>query len=272
MQRPTSATGSVDYYSFTTSSEARSPLLEMKANRIMLDEARQGALPHNFLLHGYTGVRCGNVQVGRSDSRLWVSLIGELADPRWQDFHGPDVAVTRLDLAVTALFEPALPGLVRHEFSRLCALAAPGEKRKWSIVQGSDGGATLYIGSRKSERFGRLYDRGIKAKSHDIGQVWRWEVEYKGRAAQALADALAPCTELNTIASGYVCQWFGQRGVSTPPSDVPGLDYTPSIKRQGMAEDKLQWLTKQVAPSVLKLVSAGHRTDVLKALSLDQED
>lgn len=271
MQRPTSTEATVDYYSFTCSDEVLSPLLEQRANLLMLEEAKAGALPHQFIIHGYTGVRCGNVQVGRSSDRLWVSLIGEVAQPHWQNFHRREVQVTRVDLALTARFAPAADGLARHEFSRLCALNSPGARRKWSIVQGHDGGSTLYIGSRKSERFGRLYDRGIKAASDPQGALWRWEVEYKGGAAQAVADALASLNSCDTMVAGLVSQWFTQRNVAAPEACEVQEPCGSTLKRKGMADDKLAWLGKQVAPSVKILISAGYRTDVLAALNLESE-
>lgn len=91
--------------------------------------------------------------------------------------------VTRLDLAIDVKDEPI----------DLIALAtcprvkdAPGSARKWSQVQGSDGGQTVYVGSRQSEKFLRVYDKRIE--SGQLDRAWtRFELEIKGDTSRVVA-------------------------------------------------------------------------------------
>lgn len=270
LPRISSVSAGVDYFSFTTGNVAQIPLLETRANKLMLQEAQADCLPSSFQLHGYTGVRCGNVQVARSVDRLWVTLIGEIADRHWRAFQVAGITPTRIDFQITATMESAYPQYAAHQYKKLLEDGGNHAKRKITFIQSAGSGATLYLGSRKSERFGRLYDRGIKAKSAGAGQVWRWEVEFKKGAAQTALECLEKLSDCGTMVWMAVEAWFSERGVSVPPAPHTFVMPPTASKREGTAEDKLQWLSSQVAPSVKKLCDAGKRTDVLKALNLTE--
>lgn len=91
--------------------------------------------------------------------------------------------ITRIDLAIDVFDEVidivALAGKARIK-------EAPGSARKWKFMKGDDGGCTAYIGSRKSDKFLRIYDKAIESGQKD--RAWtRFELEIKGDAAKAVA-------------------------------------------------------------------------------------
>lgn len=93
---------------------------------------------------------------------------------------------TRIDLAIDvkedSAFLPQIRGKVeRNEFT--------GTARGATIVSSSDGaGLTLYIGSRSSERFVRIYDKAAQMKVD--GQWTRIEAEIKHDSARAIARTI----------------------------------------------------------------------------------
>lgn len=93
---------------------------------------------------------------------------------------------TRIDLAIdiwdTPSFLPEIRGKAeRNEFS--------GTARSATIVSSSDGaGLTVYVGSRSSERFVRIYN---KAAQTGTDRPWvRIECEVKGDSARAVGGAI----------------------------------------------------------------------------------
>src|SRR5687768_14864440 len=84
--------------------------------------------------------------------------------------------ITRLDLAIDA-FGIAINPITLAACPRVAL--EPGTARKWSSVESVDGGKTAYIGSRKSERFLRIYDKA--ADRGRPGELWPgFEIELKG--------------------------------------------------------------------------------------------
>lgn len=90
--------------------------------------------------------------------------------------------VTRIDLAVDVIGEGLTVEEVASEYEKA---NGANKKRTWSRFH-SPTGETLYIGSRKSARMMRLYDKGMQQKS---SLDWkRFEIEYKEYAAPIAAE------------------------------------------------------------------------------------
>lgn len=88
---------------------------------------------------------------------------------------------TRIDLAID-VFDVEIDPQALAQSPRV--KTAPGSARKWSFVKGHDKGCTAYVGSRKSDKFLRIYDKA--AEQGIEGGLWtRFELELKGDAARA---------------------------------------------------------------------------------------
>lgn len=154
--------------------------------------------------------------------------------------------VSRLDLAKDAKDETF--GIMHFE-----KLAAEGQfegtAHKAASVRSSDGGCTVYIGSRQSERFLRVYDKGIESKQ---GGDWiRAELELKGDTAhlvaQALLDQTGGVNDVFCAMARRMCdmQYEGWQDLL----NAEGEFTTPKIEKQA---DREAWIEKQVADAVLK--------------------
>lgn len=166
--------------------------------------------------------------------------------------------VTRLDLAIDVFDTPIDPiALAQSERVK----EAPGSARKWSFVKGDDGGCTAYIGSRKSERFLRIYDKAAEQKLE--GKNWtRFELELKSDAARAAALQMGYLTdkERGLYIQGLIKAMFN-------PNDPIFQEIMTSdpviLKTVKDTEDNtLDWLLNTVAKTIAKTMQRRADLDV----------
>lgn len=155
--------------------------------------------------------------------------------------------VSRLDLAkdakdVDIRLEAVYQAITQDENEGLA--------RTYSRIQSNKGGYTIYVGSRQSERFIRLYDKAVE-QGEEGGQWKRLEIELKGDVARAVAaqfshvdlPILFDNLVLAMINLPYCDDWttfFDNRLCKV------GL---PKIEKQ---TDREKWITTQVTPAVGK--------------------
>lgn len=157
-------------------------------------------------------------------------------------------SVSRLDLA-----KDFTEGEVDYEavYQSLEQRAGGGNARTVTKLQSSGGGYTIYIGSRQSERFVRLYDKAAEQKLPDA--LWsRLEVETKGMVARAVAVSILKSGDWSGTFDALVLGMVGDAKksnigmfFSTGPIQV-GL---PKIERHS---DRERWISGQVIPAVAK--------------------
>ena len=93
--------------------------------------------------------------------------------------------VTRLDLALDLIDCP----IDAVAFYNACQSGRrKGVAQTFSMVQSGSGGCTVYVGSRQSERFVRLYNKA--AESQVNATWWRLELECKGDVAKEYARVM----------------------------------------------------------------------------------
>jgi hypothetical protein len=157
-------------------------------------------------------------------------------------------SITRLDLAKDAQdAEISLDAI----YGELESGRYTGTARTVSQLHSPNGGNTVYIGSRQSEKFIRIYDKAAQENLHD--RLWcRFELECKGMVARALAVLLAKTDRwqdaFNEIALGMVDiehssdwkQFFMDESV---PIGMPKLE---------KKSDREAWIASQVTPAVVK--------------------
>lgn len=170
---------------------------------------------------------------------------------------------SRIDLAVTVTLVVAQEGVATRGYGA----ALDKDVCSASIILNSRGGQTLYLGSRTSRYFGRLYDKSAE-QGQAPGAVWRYEVENKKPSAFPLLQSLMQSKEPGAWIGAYVWGWFAERGV-TPM--FARKDVNCAIEISGVvhsAERSLKWLSSQVKPTVQKLLIDGYGQEVYEALML----
>lgn len=157
--------------------------------------------------------------------------------------------VTRIDIAIDHYGWLDLEGYK----AALDEGAAVTRARDWNLIDGRTG-KTLYVGSRTSEKFLRIYDKA--AESGHEGHWYRIELECKGDTARGVA--------LHVDGNGYdyfgdiirgFCDWpnlFSWVSATTSPTLLEG------IPRPEKRRDTYAWLMAAAAPSLAKVLLDDH--------------
>lgn len=216
----------------------------------------------------------GHFAYGEANNDLMGAIVqasGNFATNNWCRFVGDASRFTRLDLMVDCTLE-----FPQVDVAKTCYdwIQQHGPyKRRYSLILNSIAGQTLYVGSRSSTEFGRVYDKTAETTGNgQIGSVWRYEIELKETKAKlavaqliAMSDIVA---DLNRIIVTTVYDWFDKRNV--PPifhrrdGDALQLKLTGQTRNEDV---KLLWLKKQVAPTVKRML-ADNRREVLDMLGI----
>lgn len=219
----------------------------------------------------YSGIDVAGLAWGYSEKNGYILIAkGKVALEYWSECLPMAGRITRVDLQVTVLLPEANPDLVRNYYDDV----RERKGRKYSIIQNSRGGQTLYVGSRHSDQFGRIYDKGVKEKSHKPGNLWRFEVQVnKPRANALVADMLVrerQGEEMDIPVKSYVWNWFNSRSVRPAFSPSDNSLVAEVGKDVTTVDRKLNWLRTQVRPTLYRLISDGLGRDALDSLGLSQ--
>ena len=265
---------SIDWLTVTSSNRQTQQDMSLLFREVIGKLQPDGMESRRWGMHGYVGLKCGGIRWGvREDSSI-LMLSGQLAQFHFPALLAMRVRPTRVDLAVTVELATAWHDLIQSCYAHCLGLNL--SSRKYCLITNTDNGATLYVGSRMSDQFGRFYDKaaeqGIK---EDIGRLFRYEVEFKEDRAKAVASAILQRYGANdwlTLAqsiSDTVWSWFNSREVYPlwdKGTDKMSLEVTAKISDH---QTTLNWLSVQVAPSIARLARAGKRTQIIDALGLD---
>lgn len=222
----------------------------------------------------YSGLRIAKMQWGYEKHLGYIVIIsGADAERYWNRLSPKDARVTRIDLCVD--FVKKEPQYLANDL-----FMAIGKERKettprLSLYIGPEGGDTLYVGSRHSQQFGRLYDKGVESGTAPPGYFWRAEVEYKKPLAGLMATELKEETSQNRVPAirDTVLHWFTDRGIEVPENVAGKTNISVSVEaRITTADKKLAWLRTQVGPTVRQLVSLGLGKEVMKSLLIEEGD
>ena len=162
---------------------------------------------------------------------------------------------TRLDVAIDTdqVHISEIDAAVRYG-----NLVSRSQKRDYRGSYGGEG-FTIYIGSRSSSRFIRIYDKAAEQK---VEGVWtRCEVEFKAKQAQRAADHIASGTDPRALIVSSLD--FRDSSADSNISRCPQLPWwsawVGSVKRVSFAVRKAvdevvkraeQWVRKQVGPTL----------------------
>jgi len=168
--------------------------------------------------------------------------------------------VSRIDLAVD----------VRGSTLTLTDLCKPnrqpykgkGRTPKYTAVGDVEDGWTIYIGSRSSDKFLRIYDK--QKESGEDGDGWvRIEIECKGMVAHWLGDTLPHMTPIQAydLASSLIKTMVD---FNTPvwQSALSATQVSLAIPKK-TERDTLAWLVNSCAPALARVIAEKPNVDVL---------
>jgi hypothetical protein len=221
----------------------------------------------------YVGVEDGNLNwfIGKAKQNYedhWMfQASGEAADvafdPICDNWVAYDWSVTRIDLQITI----PLPAYYqsRQLYDDIEAWSGDGRPRRPSLVQSGDGNDTVYIGSRTSNRFIRIYvkplDEGKKAL--------RMEVEYKRELAHRVFHDCRNDRENVTLILAHELSALPalKNGVKEAFFTVLGPHtHKPQEKRATGENSTLEWLRKQVDPAIKRMLNSHEFGDATRQI------
>lgn len=234
----------------------------------------------SFGWQGYRGLICNGLFVGQRPDGVVFRATGGLADKVYCHVSR-EMNVSRLDMQATIwpvahVGGPMNPGnLPPHRWHEKQAMLAnedlpDSRKRLLDIRENNKGGATLYIGSRKSNSFARIYNKSAEnPQEWATLDAWRYEVQLGGKLAKVHFDRLMDYAEDGRamFLETQIRKWFRKRGVIVPTlEDTCNDDLIKDTLEPTHQDRQLQWLHKQVKPTIRKLVEGGATQEMLIAL------
>lgn len=237
------------------------------------EEEHQGRKPHWRWIMGYYGQVGEHCFVGKGEQGAMVQASGSLANHLFYPLSRTGGRASRIDLQMTVV-PPTDPNDYLNS-AYIYACAKEHTRGRPSMVQFNDtnyGARMVSIGSRQSEVYGRIYDKGKESKEPLYSGMVRLEIEVKGKQAPDLQRFLMEDRMLTFHAKHITQQWFKQRGVPMFwEDDTPG-EMPPAVRRTKTDETKLAWLSTQVAPTLKKLCENGKALECAAALLTGCED
>ena len=137
----------------------------------------------------------------------------------------------------------------------------------WRLVSSATGD-TLYHGKRGNSVYMRFYDKSLDLNAAGLGYCWRYEVEYRKKAARNIAKTVAYSKEPYADIASLVWSQFNKAGF--PPayhkgSEIRVMEVGAKYKTP---EGQVRWLERNVAPVITQLVSLGYEEQVIYSLGL----
>ena len=208
----------------------------------------------------------------RGKPHYMLRLSGDLAD-RFM-FHPlkPGMECSRIDLQITLPWDDYAYPVFRdsQQAISIYEMKKGQRARKVNTILNVDGFCTMYIGSRESERFYRVY-----IKEHGDDLFLRFEVEFKSKSG--LAGRLY--RELVKDKQKVVSRIMGE--LSTLPHDDPLVNpflvhmgnIDGDVMEQGRERNDpnttLLWLSRQVSPAFRRVLANEDTRDRAAAILAD---
>lgn len=258
----------VDWLTLTATRQGLGNDLWRVGEELIAESEEEGEFPSRWHLHGYEGWSTPHVALGSRVDGCYLRLSSEKARDKWQHALGAAERCTRADIAVDVQLDPPVPLYSRKLYVDASHVSpSNGRPPGRTLTINSDGGSTLYIGSRSSEGMGRVYDKGRETQTQPAGRWWRWELEAKQQLAEFVTNRLRSSLTAESTMLGLVVGWFGDRGAHGLPATSEATFYKRE-RQTSTAEKQLQWLAVGVRPTVAKLISRFGERRVAAALGL----
>lgn len=253
--------GGVDYITLTgRPGRPAQALGELaKAHRGMMERDGFHVKPCNAL--GYKGERYGNWFFGERQDGVMLRVSGADSMGVVGALSGVSLNCSRIDCHATLKCIPGdrLWAVRAASLAQSQRAAAPG--CNWAglkLLETFGRGDTLTVGSRTSEKYGRLYDKEMESLDPSYEGCWRYEVEYKGDHARAAFERLRVAPSIPRAAAELAAQQWRAWCVPFPDVAIVSAEplYIPREKPD--VEKKGEWLMEQVLPTLAWLVDNGY--------------
>lgn len=223
---------------------------------------------------GYSGWSFGGWRHGYGRDGVIVTASGPTAQVVLESANWFGWRCTRVDAQVTVRSDQSPDDVIAQRLTEaLLGRRAAGSGRPYKIrhVKGHGDGDTLYIGSRRSQIYVRIYNKHAESGFSDenVGCV-RYEVEYKAEAAQAVFGLIVDARDIGREARSLVASkllHYRLGGVAGVPV-LPGYNIVSGDRTTDL-DTQLLWLERSVKPLIKRLLTRGYQSDIMAALGLN---
>lgn len=259
---------SVDWLTMTlTESSTQYTSTRFDAHLMLYEIAKEGYVVEQRGLQGYRGLGVAGCFVGVLDDRTLLQFSGHHAHAAFEELYHPDCNVSRLDLQATCKFDVMPKHLAKREYKN--AIRAndglpKSRQRKISIIIGSDGGDTCYIGAASSKQRGIIYNKEVESQDNEFERSWRFEARLRDDICDKWIPAIYHKYDaLPSHILAVVAQFFTERGVTASYfGNTIGVSAEPVKSLPSDVNRKLAWLEAQVVPSVNWLCDQGYEYEL----------
>jgi hypothetical protein len=260
----------IDYITATCAANPGYDLLSEFVAVLLREQLERGErLSHWFGL-GYEGHTAGSVQAASNGPTLLVRLSGATAYEHWPTVAKYATNVSRLDVQSTVrLKRPPLTFAEMCESQALRFEEEHKQGRQVELRRNSKLGKTLYVGSPKSDRRIRVYDKGAESKLDQYRDCWRAEVQFNNKLAWAMLNRLKDWQCPSTFAQRVVVDSLARSGIQWKAILARAESLRMPAQRKSTLERKMIWLQSQVRPTVKVLLEHYTEDDIIEALGLD---
>lgn len=237
---------------------------------LVREERNAGNDKRVFSFKGFDGVQAGSVQTGIRDSGSILRIMGGEARRHVAECFRLADNCSRIDLQTTVRSPNGSAQMIAQEYKRCMRKTKTQERGPTvSLLRTSTGSATMYLGQRVSDRFGRVYDKGAQSLLPVMAGCVRFEEEIKGRLAKIYLRELATTSSVRDFVVGEVQRFARDRGCLTKFETADTQTFVlhrPATDR----ERQLEWIRTQVRPTVKRLLRAGLVSELWEALNVNE--
>lgn len=244
----------IDWLTLTSENQETKEEMHQCFRRVSVADSQLGYETVPGGAWGFYGLRARHALYGEKDNRSMLVVSGKAAQQCVVLARKGDNA-TRLDIQVTLqVGEKNVSDFIEHQFR--CA-ARSGERRgaplppKATITPYAY--QTVYVGSRKSDVFIRVYDKFAESGDETHRGCVRLEAEFKGKASKALWTHMATHNCGVMFLLQFLLQTLAAKGLDVDMVDLERQDIKLSKRERHKDEVTLGWLATQVAKSVQRL-------------------
>ena len=268
-----------DYITVTAaSSGARKNLVEF-GKYLVRDAVRRGAKQTVCRTLGYKGESTEGVSWGQRTDGALLRTTSHKAAEHWNQIYDMSEHCTRFDVQLTLRTQQTPHEIMSAIWKRNPGwTTGEGRKSKVKKVVGPSGIESMFVGSRQSDRFFRIYDKGIESGEWRYRMAVRWEIEFKGDCSQSFAEQLTkvenPEAAMIATISAFCSRRLRVRQIAGFLRSSAGNEIMcgRSSESAQVCNKELRWLYHSVRPCVERLLAAGQYERVLTALGLLTDD
>lgn len=217
---------------------------------------------------GYYGWATEGFFHGQREGGSIVIASGDVAQTCYRSILNVSDNTPRIDLQVTVSTPIERPNLAAHAYHVLkSGSPAKVKVRNVTYIETHPQGATVNVGKRSSDSYGRIYDKATESGVGDARSRWRYEIELKRAASTRIAALLLRAEAGAPLATRLVHEWYTARGVA--PIYPPGQPLCSHKPIPAVANrDVLAWFEESLSITVGKAVRRYGLGRVLESLSL----